>query len=131
VREQVQQYPQYELHLVGHSLGPAVGAFAALVFNARGWEPFITTFGEPRIGNVAMNKHIDEVFDFDHDPVIYASGDSRALRWRRVTHTNDPIPLLPPTEWGYAMHAGEIHITKPSLPPSINDLKYCKGAFDQ
>ncbi|KAI7616320.1 hypothetical protein KC343_g9807 [Hortaea werneckii] len=61
VSEHVEQYPQYELHLVGHSLGAAVAAFAALDFSARGWEPVITTFGEPRIGNVATNKHIDEV----------------------------------------------------------------------
>lgn len=125
VKEQMANYPNYELHLVGHSLGAAVGAFAALDFNARGWEPTITTFGEPRIGNAAMNGHIDEVFGLDNDP------DQRALRWRRVTHTNDPIPLLPPTEWGYAMHSGEIYISKPSLSPSVKDLKHCKGAFDQ
>ncbi|KAI7504142.1 hypothetical protein KC347_g8401 [Hortaea werneckii] len=130
-REQVEQYPQYELHLVGHSLGAAVAAFAALDFSARGWEPVITTFGEPRIGNVATNKHIDGVFGLNQDPQNYDDHDQSALRWRRITHTKDPIPLVPPTEWGYGMHAGEIHIAKPSLSPSVYNLKHCRGAFDE
>ncbi|KAI6947203.1 hypothetical protein D0867_03823 [Hortaea werneckii] len=131
VREHIEQYPQYELHLVGHSLGAAVAAFAALDFSARGWEPVITTFGEPRIGNVATNRHIDEVFGLNQDPQNYDDHDQSGLRWRRITHTKDPIPLVPPTEWGYGMHAGEIHITKPSLSPSVYNLKHCHGAFHE
>ena len=131
VAEQVVQNPQYELHLVGHSLGAAVAAFAALDFNARQWEPYITTFGEPRIGNAAMNEYIDEVFDLVQNRETYANQDQRKLRWRRVTKTNDPIPLLPPTEWGFSMHAGEIFISKSSLPPSINDFKLCEGSSDK
>lgn len=131
VAKQVAQYPEYELHLVGHSLGAAVAAFAALDFNARQWQPWITTFGEPRIGNAATNKHIDSVFGLNEDPDTDASRDRNTFRWRRVTRINDPIPLLPPTEWGFGMYAGEIYITKPSLSPSAEDLQHCKGAFDK
>lgn len=53
------------------------------------------------------------------------------LQFRRLTHVDDPIPLLPLTEWGYAMHAGEIHISKPSLSPDISDLRACVGDNDQ
>ena len=125
VGQQVARYPHYELHLLGHSLGAAVAAFAALDFQARRWEPTITTFGEPRIGNAATNKYIDDIFALNQN-----GSSDHLLRWRRVTHTNDPIPLLPPTEWGFGMHAGEIHITKPSLSPGVHDLKHCRGPFD-
>lgn len=131
VAEQVAQYPEYELHLVGHSLGAAVAALAALDFNARQWEPYITTFGEPRIGNDAMNKHIDDTFDLIQNQETYATYDQRKLRWRRVTKTNDPIPLLPPTEWGFSMHAGEIYISKSSLPPTVQDFQLCEGPSDK
>lgn len=38
--------------------------------------------------------------------------------------------MLPLTEWGYAMHAGEIYVSKPSLSPDLADLQHCKGDFD-
>lgn len=37
----------YELVMVGHSLGGAVAALAALEFHAKGYGPIVTTFGEP------------------------------------------------------------------------------------
>ncbi|TKA23973.1 hypothetical protein B0A50_06479 [Salinomyces thailandicus] len=130
VREQVERFPTYELHAVGHSLGAAVAAFAAMDFDARGWKPIVTTFGEPRVGNLGMNRYIDETFGLNQQAEEHQNDDRGSLRWRRVTHTNDPIPLLPPTEWGYAMHGGEIHITQPSLSPDIYHAQHCHGAFD-
>ena len=52
------------------------------------------------------------------------------MRFRRVTHVNDPVPLLPLEEWGYKMHAGEIFISKPHLPVSKSDLHFCDGNQD-
>jgi triacylglycerol lipase len=57
--------------------------------------------------------------------------ESDTLRYRRVTHVNDPIPLLPLEEWGYVMHAGEIYISKLHLPPSVADLEFCDGDADE
>jgi predicted lipase len=42
-------YPDYTLTLVGHSLGGAVAALAGLEAESRGWNPTVTTFGEPRL----------------------------------------------------------------------------------
>ncbi|KAI7690787.1 hypothetical protein KC322_g11495, partial [Hortaea werneckii] len=67
----------------------------------------------------------------NQNPQNYENHDQSALRRRRITHTKDPVPLVPPTERGYGMHAGEIHITKPSLSPSIYNLKHCHGSFDE
>jgi hypothetical protein len=116
------RYPDYDLVLVGHSLGGAVAALAGVEMQLRGWDPQVTTFGEPRIGNQAFVEFLDQIFDLDSfapDP-----------RFRRVTHVNDPVPLLPLREWGYEMHAGEIFIAKEELSPSPRDIKLCQGDSD-
>ena len=123
LKELVQKYPTYQVTLVGHSLGGAVAALASLDFESRGWKPQVTTFGEPRIGNQGLMQYIDKSFsDVNH---INITG-----RYRRVTHVDDPVPLLPLTEWGYHMHAGEVYISKPELSPEANDLRYCEGDED-
>ncbi|KAL2427239.1 Lipase A [Exophiala dermatitidis] len=123
VEKALEEYPDYKLVLVGHSLGGAVAALAALEFQARGWTPYVTTFGEPRVGNQALNEFIDKRFKLD-------TTKPEESMYRRVTHVDDPVPLLPLEEWGYRMHAGEIYISKPSLPPARADLQYCSGDED-
>ncbi|KAK0782749.1 hypothetical protein LTR91_025815 [Friedmanniomyces endolithicus] len=125
-------WPYYKLTLVGHSLGGAVAALAGLELLARGYDPTITTFGEPRIGNKALASYIDQRFQLhqpNHAHHAETENDTHP-RYRRVTHVNDPIPLLPLTEWGFAAHAGEIYIRKPALPPSAHDLEHCAGDND-
>ncbi|CAD0110792.1 unnamed protein product [Aureobasidium uvarum] len=125
-------YPNYALTLVGHSLGGAVAALAGLDFVSRGWNPTVTTFGEPRIGNAALNQYLDQRFNLlsSTREVWTNTFDERQLRYRRVTHIDDPVPLLPLTEWGYRMHAGEIYISKSALTPDIQDLRHCIGDED-
>ena len=118
----LKEYPAYQLSLVGHSLGGAVAALASLDFQARGWNPQVTTFGEPRIGNQGLIKYLDSYFARE-------DGSTTGM-YRRVTHVDDPVPLLPLTEWGYQPHAGEIYISKPDLPPEAHDLYFCNGDAD-
>lgn len=117
LEELLKLYPQYQLTLVGHSLGGAVAALASLDFRAKGWKPQVTTFGEPRIGNDHLVEYLDKAF-------------SNGTMYRRVTHVDDPVPLLPLDEWGYRSHAGEIYISKPKLTPKVGDLQYCYGDAD-
>lgn len=128
LQEQLLLYPHYNLSLVGHSLGGAVAALAGLDFCARGWHPTITSFGEPRVGNAALARYIDERFDIGINASI--PEDDTNLKYRRVTHVDDPVPLLPLSDWGYAMHAGEIYISKSNLSPEVLDLRHCKGDND-
>ena len=122
VEKLIQKYPEYRLTLVGHSLGGAVAALASLDFASRGWNPKVTTFGEPRIGNRELVEYLDKTF---------SAGSKRlADNFRRVTHVDDPVPLLPLSEWGYRPHAGEIYISNPKLPPKVEDLHYCQGDSD-
>lgn len=121
------QFPGYQLVLVGHSLGGAVATLAGLEMQLRGWNPQVTTFGEPKVGNGPFVRFLDTAFGFlDAD----WETDDRQWRFRRVTHVHDPVPLLPLTEWGYEMHSGEMFISKAKLSPSTSDLSLCKGRND-
>ncbi|CAG7928162.1 unnamed protein product [Penicillium olsonii] len=127
VSEALQKYPDYEVTLVGHSLGGAVAALAGLEMRLKGWDPLVTTFGEPMVGNEDFVRFFDEQFGFG-DAVGIPPMKGRRLR--RVTHINDPVPLLPLWEWGYRAHAGEIFISRSELPPTLEDMHLCVGDND-
>ncbi|KAF2280975.1 alpha/beta-hydrolase [Westerdykella ornata] len=128
-------YPNYTLTLVGHSLGGAVAALAGLDFIARGWDPHVTTFGEPRIGNRHLNAYLNERFGIVTGNNSAPDGSKDEMmkkrkknKFHRVTHVNDPVPLLPLEEWGYTMHSEELFISSVSdLPPSREDVHHCDG----
>ncbi|RAL08681.1 lipase family protein [Aspergillus homomorphus CBS 101889] len=121
------QYPDYNLVLVGHSLGGAVAALAGVEMQLRGWRPTVTTFGEPKVGNRGFAEYLAALFEQPNGTAIVPV---ERYRFRRVTHVNDPVPLLPLADWGYEMHAGEIFIAKEDLPPSVSDVKFCEGHQD-
>ncbi|OJD32772.1 extracellular lipase [Diplodia corticola] len=127
VAEAMEKHPDYKLTLVGHSLGGAVAALAALDFKARGWDPHVTTFGEPRLGNEGLVQYIDERFNLGENATV---GNEADIRFKRITHLADPVPLLPLEEWGYHMHGGEIYIDKADLPPSVADIRICSADED-
>lgn len=120
------KYPTYPVHFVGHSLGGSVACLAALEAKlSLDWDNVIvTTFGEPRLGNTEFANYVDETFDLAGDSHL----EKRA--YRRLTHSNDPVPLLPPTEWDYKSHGGEIFIAKEDLSPSEADIRFCVGDAD-
>ncbi|KAF2810012.1 alpha/beta-hydrolase [Mytilinidion resinicola] len=125
--EAINNYPNYTLTLVGHSLGGAVAALAGLDFEARGWDPHVTTFGEPRVGNKEFMEYINNRFDVAN---ITPTQNDTTSKYRRVTHQGDPVPLLPLDEWGYKMHSEEIFIKKWELPPTAEDIQHCNGDED-
>ncbi|OAL06916.1 alpha/beta-hydrolase [Phaeosphaeriaceae sp. SRC1lsM3a] len=122
VTEALEKFPHYKLVLVGHSLGGAVAALAGLDFKARGWDAYVTTFGEPRLGNAHFTSYVNDRFNI--------TPHHATNTFRRVTHAGDPVPLLPLAEWGYTMHSEEIYISEPDLPFSIADVTYCDGDED-
>ncbi|RFU31340.1 hypothetical protein B7463_g4967, partial [Scytalidium lignicola] len=130
IKELRNTHPDYDLHLVGHSLGGAVAALAGLEFKMEGWNPTITTFGEPKLGNAGLRNYIDAVFDMPQAKSASGNTIQEGGRYRRVTHVDDPVPLLPLHEWGYRPHAGEVYISKASLQPSTEDLHLCIGDED-
>lgn len=140
LKEARRTHPGYPVHLVGHSLGGSVASLAALELRlSLGWEDVtVTTFGEPRVGNKELVRYLDRAFslidddDDGHDDKTEDGKRNRRekLQYRRVTHANDPVPLLPLTEWGYRSHAGEVYVAKRELPPGPEDLRLCVGDRD-
>ncbi|RYO91244.1 hypothetical protein DL762_002230 [Monosporascus cannonballus] len=121
------QYPDHPVYLIGHSLGGAVAALAALELKVvLGWENIVvTTFGEPRVGNEGFVNYLDAVFELNEGRKA-----AENQTYRRLTHVDDPVPLLPLSEWGYRSHAGEIFISKSELPPEPSDIHLCVGDYD-
>jgi hypothetical protein len=63
---------------------------------------------------------------------VFGLGEGEAGEgFRRVTHVDDPVPLLPLQEWGYRMHGGEIYISKSGLPVGLEDVEKCVGDEDR
>ncbi|TQS34891.1 hypothetical protein Golomagni_04707 [Golovinomyces magnicellulatus] len=125
------KYPNYRLDLVGHSLGGAVAALAGLDLKLLGYEPMVTTFGEPRVGNAGFRDFMDATFNLrSQNSVGHLDMPSSKDHYRRVTHTSDPMPLLPPQDFGYRPHAGEVFISKRDLPVAIQDVRHCFGDDD-
>lgn len=87
------KYPRSPIFITGHSLGAALAMFAAVELSVKtaGAVPLtLYTFGEPRVGNAAFAQ--------------WASSVLPDMMQFRVTHSDDPIPHLPPEFIGY-LHA--------------------------
>lgn len=126
-----EKYPNYQVNLVGHSLGGAVAALAALELESLGYSPLVTTFGEPRLGNYGLRNYIDASFNLrSENSNSQTDFPSNKSRYRRVTHINDPFPLLPTNDLNYRPHAGEIFISKRKAPPTVENLRLCFGDDD-
>lgn len=130
VLEALIAHPDYEITLVGHSLGGAVATLAGLEMRLKGWDPLVTTFGAPMVGNAEFASFLDAAFQIGNFSSTRAGDDPETARIRRVTHVDDPVPLLPLREWGYAPHAGEVFISRPALPPGREDVRICEGDED-
>ncbi|KAI5290870.1 proteasome component M29 [Ascosphaera aggregata] len=132
----VRIFPDYQLTVVGHSLGGAVATLAGLEFLLRGWAPHVITFGQPRVGNLRFSNFLDEHFRLNKDrdaatsSMLSSPSPSPSPSFHRVTRVNDPIPLLPLSEWGYAPHSGEVYIATDKLPVLASDLHICVGRND-
>ncbi|KAI5800253.1 Alpha/Beta hydrolase protein [Peziza echinospora] len=91
------QHPTFKVVTVGHSLGGAIAILTAAMLRERGKYGSIDiyTYGSPRVGNDALNRHI-----------------SRTEKGRvyRTTFMDDPIPRLPPVGLGYSHVEPEYHV---------------------
>lgn len=91
-------YKDYKLVLTGHSLGGAIASIAAAHFRygAKAENPHLYTYGAPKIGNQAFASFVSAA----------GKGDNYF-----VTNLNDPVPMIPPDELGYAYMNPAYHIT--------------------
>lgn len=117
------KYPEYQLVVLGHSLGGVFALLSGIEFQLMGFEPLVITYASPKVGNKPMMKFIDILFktstltqhsqkdfDFDHGYI-------------RVVHSNDLVPMLPPKELGYYHGGVEYYIDESSLPHPPESLE--------
>jgi len=84
--------------VTGHSLGAAISSLDALMLRMNldsSVQITTTTFGTPRGGNKAFADLIDSQL---------------GTTYTFVTHGNDPVPRVPPTELDFQHSSGEVHI---------------------
>jgi len=88
------KYPTATYMITGHSLGGALATFAGVdIKSTLGVTTTMKmyTFGSPRTGNQAFTDYVFKLFS--------------TQGYQRLTHYNDVVPHLPPTEFGFN-HAG-------------------------
>ncbi|CAG7915589.1 unnamed protein product [Penicillium olsonii] len=104
-------YPGYKVVVTGHSFGGAVAALASAALRNAGTSLELYTYGEPRLGNKALATYTTE----------------QGSLWR-VTHTNDIVPRLPPTSFGFSHPSPEYWVTSGnSGTPTTSDVTVVEG----
>lgn len=88
------EHPDYDVVVVGHSLGAAIATLAAGDIRGRGYAATLYAYASPRVGNRKLAHHIT------------AQGNNY-----RFTHLNDPVPKLPLLLVGYVHVSPEYYIT--------------------
>ncbi|KAK3326676.1 Alpha/Beta hydrolase protein [Apodospora peruviana] len=104
--------PTFKLIITGHSLGGAVGTLAAAYLRQLGHSADLYTYGSPRVGNEPFVKFVTEQAGAEY----------------RVTHTDDPVPKLPPQKADYRHTSPEYWITSlNNVVASTADVTVCTG----
>ncbi|CAG8486537.1 16230_t:CDS:2 [Acaulospora morrowiae] len=104
----------YDVIITGHSLGGALASFLAIDVKRYILDPIIdkkttgtpftirlTTIGEPRVGNDVYAKIIQNQLILKSDHFV-----------SRLTHRNDVIVHLPPSDRGFVHHPHEVWVKK-------------------
>lgn len=125
-----QTYPGYALMITGHSLGGALALLCGTDLHNKGYSPKMVrvaglhdcswadyslwiqyTYGQPRVGNLALAQYITQI----------------GGNWR-TTHTDDSVPKLPSTIYGYSHSSPEYWITSGNnLPVTTSDIQVIQG----
>ncbi|CAG8136365.1 unnamed protein product [Penicillium olsonii] len=89
----IQKHQLGSLTVTGHSLGGSIAAIASSAFAEQFGNITTYTFGEPRNGDAAYGKYVSSLVSDDN--------------YFRVTHSNDGVPQIPPTQLGFRHHGPE------------------------
>ena len=110
-------FPSSKVVVVGHSLGGAIADFAAAEIRKQGVDVDLYTFGAPRIAGNTLSDFI--------------TNQNRGGNFR-VTHTDDPVPRLPPLFLGFVHISPEYWIkTANGVVPMANDIQRLDGNINK
>ncbi|KAK2768715.1 hypothetical protein FQN54_000571 [Arachnomyces sp. PD_36] len=113
----LEENPEYNTVISGHSLGGAIAAFAfASLKNGPYRVTSAYTYGQPRVGNSDFASYLNSISG--------ANGTDPGILYR-VTHDNDGIPQLPPTLFGYEHTSTEYWESEAS--PNQETTYQCEG----
>lgn len=108
--------PSSKVVVVGHSLGGAIADFAAAEIRKSGIAADLYTYGAPRIAGKNLSNFI--------------TNQNKGGNFR-VTHTDDPVPRLPPLFLGFVHISPEYWITAPTnVPPTPADITRLDGSVN-
>ena len=108
--------PSFKVVAVGHSLGAAIAAIAAAELRNSGTNVDLYTYGQPRIGSSAVSNYI--------------TNQNKGGNFR-VTHTDDPVPRLPPLILGFVHISPEYYISSATgAPVTANDITKLTGSVN-
>ncbi|KAI6185989.1 Lipase-3 domain-containing protein [Aphelenchoides besseyi] len=107
IKKMLDEYPNYEVWVTGHSLGGSVASIAATyilnTYNLENERIKLVTFGQPRTG----------------DTDFAAGHNLRLPRSYRVTHRRDIVPHIPPEKFeNYWHHESEVWYPHSMTPGS-------------
>ncbi|KAL4904399.1 hypothetical protein BDW74DRAFT_154747 [Aspergillus multicolor] len=104
-------YPGYAIVFTGHSFGGAMATLGAAQLRNAGYAIELYPYGSPRVGNPALAEYIT------------AQGGNY-----RVTHTNDIVPRLPPSLFGFTHLSPEYWVTSDNgIFPTTMDVQVIEG----
>lgn len=110
----VASYPSYSIVVTGHSLGAAVGTIAAAYLRKDGYAIDLYTYGSPRVGNTEFVAFVTDQTGAEY----------------RVTHTDDPVPRLPPILFNYRHTSPEYWLSTgdaDTIDYTASEIEICEG----
>lgn len=97
--------------VTGHSLGGAIATLAAAYLRQAGHPCDLYPYGSPRVGNLALASFITAQEGNEY----------------RITHTDDPVPKLPPITLNYRHISPEYWINTENVEVMAEDVEVCSG----
>lgn len=109
-------YPHYAIIATGHSLGGAIATLAAASARAANGSADLYTYGSPRVGNTAFVEYVESLPGGNY----------------RLTHSADPVPLLPPSVLGYRHLSPEYWLVGDSTLAGfgVRNVTVCEGLLN-
>lgn len=104
--------PTYKVVVTGHSLGAAVATLAVAYIRKAGHAADLYTYGSPRVGNSVFVQFVTNQAGAEY----------------RITHTDDPVPRLPPIITNYRHVSPEYWFNEGADGVvSTDEFSYCPG----
>lgn len=116
IAEYHRQYPDYKMHVTGHSLGGALALLVGTELQVQGFAPTVVALAPPKVGNPEYALWVNTIFDVKAADLGIADGTTTLFGNTVVVviHKNDVVPMLPPGN--YALQGLEFYINKAALP---------------